>query len=140
VEKIIKKITKWATKSTSYAGRVPLINSVLMGVFNFSATVFILPKVVIKELERRCMNYLWGGDEVYKRMPYVSWEETCQSNKCGGLGIRNMEAWNKASIAKLVWVVAKTKDLMWVRWVYERYMKNKPWWEYTLRQDMLVLG
>jgi len=48
VEKITKKTTVWATKTTTYAGRVALTNSVLMGVYNFWATIFILPKGVIK--------------------------------------------------------------------------------------------
>ena len=32
VDKITKKITVWATKTTSYAGRVALINTLLLGV------------------------------------------------------------------------------------------------------------
>ena len=35
VEKIAKKIHIWAMKSISYAGRIALINSVIMGIFNF---------------------------------------------------------------------------------------------------------
>jgi len=77
VEKITRKISTWLIRTISYAGRVALINSVLMGVFNFWATIFILAKGVIKELERLCRNYLWGADEAYKRIPYVSWEVTC---------------------------------------------------------------
>ena len=46
-----------------------------------------------------------------------------------------MEVWNKASITKLVWVVAKRMDLMWVKWVHERYLKNNTWWDYSARQD-----
>ena len=49
-----------------------MINSALIGVFNFWAMIFILPKGVIKDLERLCGNYLWGADEVYKKLPYVS--------------------------------------------------------------------
>jgi len=56
----------------------------------------------------------------------VSWVETCKPKTYGGLGIRNMEGWNKASIAKLVWVVAKKKDLLWVKWVHERYLGLTP--------------
>ena len=51
VEKATNKITIWVTKSTSYAGRVALINSALMGIYSFGATMFILTKGVIKEVE-----------------------------------------------------------------------------------------
>ena len=83
-------------------GRVTLINSILMGVFNFWATIFILPQRVIREIERLCRNYLWGADDAYRKILFVAWEKVCQPKKNGGLGIRNMEAWNKASIAKLI--------------------------------------
>ena len=64
--------------------------------------MFILPKGVIKEVERVCRNYLWGADQVYKKVPYVSWEETCKPKKNGGIGLRNIEASNQANKAKLV--------------------------------------
>ena len=53
VDKITKKISIWATKNTSYAGRVALINSVLMGIYSFWATIFIMPKKVIKEVRKK---------------------------------------------------------------------------------------
>ena len=102
VEKITKNISIWATKTTSYAGRVALINSVLMGIYTFWATIFILPKGVIKEVNTKCRNFLWGADEVYKKIPYISWEDTCKPKKYGALGLLNIEAWNAANIAKLV--------------------------------------
>ena len=43
VEKITKKIKVWATKTTLYMGRVTLINSVLLGTYNFWASIFIVP-------------------------------------------------------------------------------------------------
>ena len=70
VEKITKKIKTWATKTTPYTGRVTFINGVLMGVYNFWASIFILPQEVIKEVEKLCRK--WGADVTYKKIPYVS--------------------------------------------------------------------
>jgi len=60
VEKFTRNITLWATKTISYTGRVALVNSVLMGVFTFWATIFIVLKGVIKELKRLYRNSLGG--------------------------------------------------------------------------------
>jgi len=92
VEKITKNISIWATKTTSYAGRVALINNVLMGIYTFWATIFILPKSVIKEVNSKCRNFLWGANGVFKKIPYISWEETCKPKRYGGLGLLNIEA------------------------------------------------
>ena len=37
VEKITARITTWALRNISYAGRLLLVNSVLVGIFNFWA-------------------------------------------------------------------------------------------------------
>ena len=58
VDKITKKIAIWATKTKSYAGRVALINGLLMGIYSFWATIFILPKKVIKEVNDKFRNFL----------------------------------------------------------------------------------
>jgi len=43
--------------------------------------------------------------------------------------------WNKPIIAKLVWEIPKKKDILWVRWVHGRYLKEKTWWDYSPTPD-----
>ncbi|KAJ8434567.1 LOW QUALITY PROTEIN: hypothetical protein Cgig2_014398 [Carnegiea gigantea] len=52
-----------------------------------------------------------------------------------GVGLKHLAAWNKPLIVKLVWVVAQKKDLLCVKWVHRRYIKDKTWWGYTPNQD-----
>jgi len=88
VEKFTQRIKTWAIRSTSYAGRVALINSALMGIYNFWAIIFIIPQEMIKDLDKKCRDYLWGADETYKKVPYVSWKDICKPKRKGG---RNQE-------------------------------------------------
>ncbi|KAJ8420245.1 hypothetical protein Cgig2_030825 [Carnegiea gigantea] len=39
-----------------------------MGIYSFWATIFIMPKSVLKEVNNRCRNFLWGADEVHKKV------------------------------------------------------------------------
>ncbi|KAJ8422905.1 hypothetical protein Cgig2_028767 [Carnegiea gigantea] len=75
------------------------------------------------ELTAIYRNFLWGEDGVYKKIPYVNWNTTCSPQKNGGLRLKLLEAWNQAHIAKLVWAIAKKKDLLWLKWVHERYLR-----------------
>ncbi|VFQ58399.1 unnamed protein product [Cuscuta campestris] len=113
-EKIAAKINMWKSKHISYAGRVNLINTILMGVITFWSRIFILPKKVLKRINDLCRNFLWNATAEYKKSPYVQWENICIPKKIGGLGIRNMYLWNKATIMKLNWDIAKKKDILWV--------------------------
>ncbi|KAJ8424384.1 hypothetical protein Cgig2_000585 [Carnegiea gigantea] len=74
-------------------------------------------------------------DEDHTKVPHISWANTCKAKRHGGLGIKDNEAWNKATIAKLVWAIATKKDVLWVKRVHGRYIKNKNLWDYAPAPD-----
>ncbi|GFZ21585.1 hypothetical protein Acr_29g0007470 [Actinidia rufa] len=45
----------------------------------------------------------------------------------GGLGIKNMKAWNKALLSKTLWDIQAKKDTLWVQWVHQIYMSSNFW-------------
>ncbi|KAJ8419978.1 LOW QUALITY PROTEIN: hypothetical protein Cgig2_001708 [Carnegiea gigantea] len=91
--------------------------------------------MVLDSIISICRNFLWGGTEDFTRVPHISWATTCKAKKHGGLGIKDFTAWNKATIAKLVWATANKKDSRWVKWVHGRYIRNKEWWDYSPPPD-----
>ncbi|XP_074292067.1 uncharacterized protein LOC141618905 [Silene latifolia] len=58
-EKMVGRIRSLGAKKLSYAGRLTLINSVLNTLYSYWASMFIIPKSVIKRIEAICRNYLW---------------------------------------------------------------------------------
>ena len=44
--------------------------------------------------------------------------------KYGGSAINKLYVWKEAYIAKLVCAIGNNKDNMWIKWVYERYLRN----------------
>jgi len=125
VEKITGRVHIWATRNLSFAGKVTLINGVIFGVFNYWASIFLLPKTVLEKITSICRNYLWGGTEEHAKIPYISWANTCNTKKHGGLGLKDYTAWNKASITKLAWAAATKKDILWVKWAHGRCIRDK---------------
>ena len=61
VEGITSKIRHWASKLLSFAGRIQLIQSVLCSCQSFWNGLFILPKKVLKEVEKVMRRFLWKG-------------------------------------------------------------------------------
>ncbi|KAL0381932.1 UNVERIFIED_CONTAM: putative mitochondrial protein [Sesamum latifolium] len=61
LRKIDDRIKGWEGIMLSFAGRVQLIKSVLTALQIYWAMAFILPKHVIKEIEKRLRNFLWKG-------------------------------------------------------------------------------
>ncbi|XP_074299886.1 uncharacterized protein LOC141631065 [Silene latifolia] len=106
-EKMVARIRGLGAKKLSYAGRITLINSVLNTLYNYCATMFIIPKSVIKRIEDICRNFLWDGSSEYHRVPLVAWDTA--------------ELWNIATVGKLVdWVYCKA-DRLWIRWINQGY-------------------
>ncbi|XP_074266570.1 uncharacterized protein LOC141589846 [Silene latifolia] len=50
--------------------------------------------------------------------------KVCRAEKQGGLGIKNLQIWNCAAIAKYVWWIKKKENHLWVKWVHAIYIKG----------------
>ncbi|XP_021848362.1 uncharacterized protein [Spinacia oleracea] len=119
-----------ADQQPSQAGRMQLVNSVLMSVSVYSCQIFILPKSVIRKINSVCRAYLWHGTYDDSRPDPVAWINLCVSKTQGGLGFRNLAIWNQAAVGKLAWSIAQKEDNLWVKWVHAIYVKQKNWLVY----------
>ncbi|XP_019230519.1 PREDICTED: uncharacterized protein LOC109211443 [Nicotiana attenuata] len=75
IDKMIKRITSWAAKTLSYAGRVQLVQSVLFGIQAFWEKLFILPTKVIKLVKRICRSYVWSGANEITKKALITWDK-----------------------------------------------------------------
>ena len=64
IEKILTKVRLWSTRHISFAGRATLINSIIFGMVNHWASIFILPTSVLEKLTQICRNFLWGDHQI----------------------------------------------------------------------------
>ncbi|KAL9230937.1 hypothetical protein vseg_006225 [Gypsophila vaccaria] len=135
VELMVARIRGWSSRRLSYAGWVTLVKSVLMALHTYWAQIFLLPMIVLKEVEAICRNYLWEGHEHYTKSPPVAWSEVCKSKKTGGLGLRDIKAWNVAAVGKLAWWITCKADHLWVKWVHQVYLRGHDWFSYKPTQD-----
>ncbi|KAJ8420803.1 hypothetical protein Cgig2_011602 [Carnegiea gigantea] len=98
---------------------------------------------VIDQISQLSRNYLWTGSVDYKRIPYISRNTMCSPKKYGGLGLKNLAAWNKACIAciaKLVWFIAMKKDILWVKWVHGKAPVKQSLGKFTNQTGELLCG
>lgn len=130
VNKITSRIRSWQTRYLSFAGRLQLINSVLMSISTYWMQIFILPDAVVKEVNNLCRKFLWEGHVNGSKPGYVGWSKVCRPKSRGGLGIRGLNLWNTIAIGKIVWQIANKKDTLWVKWVHTVYIKGREWWDY----------
>ncbi|KAL0415991.1 UNVERIFIED_CONTAM: hypothetical protein Slati_3431000 [Sesamum latifolium] len=119
VNRIANCISKWTAKSLSFAGRLELIGSIIQGVECFWLQCFPLPAEVVDKIHRLYRNFLWNS----KRAPVV-WEEIYHPKEEGGLGIRHIQSWNVALLARVLWKIHRKADTLWLKWVNGVYLRG----------------
>lgn len=69
-------------------------------------------------------RFLWGkvGRDIYLAM--IAWDKVCQTHEEGGLGIKNLKAFNTALLEILVWQLGAVQDRIWVKIVKAKYYPN----------------
>ncbi|XP_060210422.1 uncharacterized protein LOC132637332 [Lycium barbarum] len=107
LDKISARIKYWGTRHLSYAGKVLLVNSVLMHVHSYWYSIFLLPKQVLKGITALCRNFLWDGKAVTSKSPLVAWDLVYRAKHKGSLGIIDCFKWNEVAIDKYVWNIAQ---------------------------------
>lgn len=128
VERIRGKINTWTCRFLTYAGRLQLIQSVLMSIVNFWSSVFRLPGKCMEEVEHLCAFFLWSGPMLKSGGAKVAWKDLCKLKCEGGLGVRVLKEVNIVYGLKLIWRML-SGDSMWGKWIRTYLLKKKCFWE-----------
>ena len=100
------------------------------------ASTFIVPKKVPKEVNNILRSFMWWGVELKHTGAKVSWEDVCLPKAEGGLGIKNVEIWNEATISKHIWfLISWGEESMWCQWVKSYLLKGRSFWHVKIPQD-----
>uniref|UniRef100_A0A5B7BDA2 Reverse transcriptase zinc-binding domain-containing protein n=1 Tax=Davidia involucrata TaxID=16924 RepID=A0A5B7BDA2_DAVIN len=94
------------------------------------ASLFILPKKVIDQVEQNLRRFLWTGTEMKKSGAKVAWKDVTLPKEVGGLGIKKVSEWNLAANFKHLWnLIQPHSKSPWVQWVKINLLKRKHLWE-----------
>ncbi|XP_059274715.1 uncharacterized protein LOC132029486 [Lycium ferocissimum] len=130
--KVTEKIRAVSSRHLSYVGKLQVINAILFSLHNFWGAMFILPESILKDVDKKCREFLRGSNEETKKVSLVAWEKLCKPKKEGGLNIRSCRKWNLALVGKLIWMLITNKEVLWVRWVHGIYMKpDEEFWSHV---------
>uniref|UniRef100_A0A803PB67 Reverse transcriptase n=1 Tax=Cannabis sativa TaxID=3483 RepID=A0A803PB67_CANSA len=108
-ERMTARIKSWSSRILSFVGRITLINSPLTAIQAYWSQMMILPKKVLRSIEAIYRAFLWKGQAMFQGAGSVAWNNVCQLKASGGLGIKNIEHWNKAAIC-LVYNLWKARN------------------------------
>ncbi|GJZ25315.1 RNA-directed DNA polymerase, eukaryota, reverse transcriptase zinc-binding domain protein [Tanacetum coccineum] len=96
VDRVRDRISNWKNKCLSYAGRLQLIASILESI------------------------------QLSRGKAKIAWKKNCKPKSHGGLGLKDLEIWNKALLVKHIWNLAAKKDTLWVKWWPKEWENEYP--------------
>ncbi|XP_028549588.1 uncharacterized protein LOC110095722 [Dendrobium catenatum] len=111
----------WGIRHLSMAGRITLINSVLLPSSVFLMTHTIIPKSVLNDMERLCRSFLWDRDSEHKGMHYVAWDKVARPRRNGGLGFHVCARWTGALRAWVAWNIIGNPEGLLQRCLEHKY-------------------
>lgn len=128
LDKICTRISSWTTHFLSFAGRIQLINFVLVSIVNSWTAAFRLHSACIREVENSLSAFLWSGPTLNPKKSKIAWTEVSKSKQEGGLGIRPLKEVNVICCLKLIWRITSTQPSLWVKWVKTNLIKQGSLW------------
>ncbi|KAL9685894.1 hypothetical protein QQ045_023348 [Rhodiola kirilowii] len=131
LDKMWRKVNDWRCKLLSAGGREVLIKAVLQAMPVYMMSVYYVPRKIIGEMYKLISQYWWDKEEG-KGISWVS-KGILQKNKCdGGLGFKDLYAFNDVMLMKVGWRMMKFPGLLMSQILTAKYCKGRSIFEARL--------
>jgi len=76
---------------------------------------------MVDNIKAMQFNFLWEGNLEQRTLAWVNWDNICQPKVNEGLGIKNVEFFNKTLIAKWKWLLLENEMALWAKILIAKY-------------------
>jgi hypothetical protein len=119
--RIWERINGWKEKFLSQAGKEVLLKAIVQAIPTYTMSVFQLPKKLCSDINSMMSKFWWGHKGNDARIPWMSWEKLGRTKAKGGLGYRDLEAFNMALLAKQGWRLIQHPQSLVAKIIKEKY-------------------
>lgn len=123
-EKLDNKLPGWKEKLLSQAGKEVLIKAVAQAIPTYTMSVFKFPDSLCDDMTGMIHRFWWGQKNGQNKMAWLSWKKMCAPKEKGGLGFRDLKAFNLALLAKQGWRLQNNPHSLVYRVLKARYFPN----------------
>ncbi|ONI21342.1 hypothetical protein PRUPE_2G060500 [Prunus persica] len=120
-DRINSKIAGWKLKLLSQAGREVLIKSVAAAIPAYPMSCFLLLATICNSINADLARFWWGHDGNQGKIHWHSWKKLCRPKAEGGMGFRDLQAFNWSLLAKQCWRILRNPTTLWARILKARY-------------------
>lgn len=99
-DRIWKKIQGWKEKTLSRAGKEILIKVVAQAIPTYTMSCFEITRTICEQISSLIGRYWRNNQEKGNKINWINWETLTRPKGEGGLGFRDIYAFNIAMLAK----------------------------------------
>jgi len=121
-----RKARSWMHHTLSYAGRLQLIKSILFSIQVYWSSLFNLSKDVVLKITSLLRSLLGKGCELASGGVKMAWENICLPKEEGGLGVKNIQVLNRATMVKHIWAICTNlRHSIWSSWIHSYLFRGR---------------
>ncbi|KAA3483070.1 reverse transcriptase [Gossypium australe] len=124
INRLSCRINSWTKRLLSYGGKEIMIKAVLQSIPTYAMSIFLAPRGVLKEIQKKISRSWWSGKDRGKFWSVLSWKTLCHPKGMGGIGLRNMILFNIALIGRQVWRLINNKKSLCFKVLSSKYFPD----------------
>ncbi|KAK6145708.1 hypothetical protein DH2020_022528 [Rehmannia glutinosa] len=114
IDTLHRRRNRWENKHLLFGGIIVLIKAVLSSLPIYYLSPMRALKNILKDIERIQRKFLWGGKrDKGCKISWVKWDLVCKAKKEGGLGVRDLDTFNRALLGKWGWRLVNNNNQLW---------------------------
>uniref|UniRef100_A0A803NI94 Reverse transcriptase domain-containing protein n=1 Tax=Cannabis sativa TaxID=3483 RepID=A0A803NI94_CANSA len=127
--KVWDKLQGWKMGLFSQAGRKVLIKSIIQAIQVYVMSCFRLSKGIIHEIQTLITRFWWGSTEAKHQIHWGDWEKLCKDKWTGGMGVKDLEDFNQALLAKQAWKLVTNPNSLFAQVMKALYFPSSELFE-----------
>ncbi|KAG7586300.1 Reverse transcriptase zinc-binding domain [Arabidopsis thaliana x Arabidopsis arenosa] len=123
-ERLSQKVSGWQSNFLSPGGKEVMLKAVAMALPTYTMACFKLPKTVCQQLVSVMSDFWWKNKQEGRGMHWKAWDQLCKPKAVGGLGFKDIEAFNIALLGKQLWRMMERKESLMAKVYKSRYFRK----------------
>ncbi|XP_042952189.1 uncharacterized protein LOC122289271 [Carya illinoinensis] len=124
LDSIRNRIQNWKVKFISQVGKEVLLKSIVQAIPTYCMSIFKLPKVILKTINKLMQHFWWGSREDKVKTQWIPWKKLGQTKSVRGLGYRDFNHFNIALLAKQGWRLIQQPHSLAARVLKAKYFSR----------------